>query len=279
MHNVKNYILVLVILFGFNSCSKDKLEATIPSYISIDKFTLSTNYSTEGTNSENITDAWVYIDNDFLGVFELPAKFPVLKEGYIKLDIFPGIKEDGISERRARYIFYEGYSQYVTLEKNKTINITPTTKYTSKTKFYWMEDFETASMPFLYHSMSDTVLYKTTTDVFEGYYSGKASLIPGMDFFECFTPTISNLPRNGSTIFMELNFKTNQPVLVGLYADDEQLGIFYLNTTSTWKKIYLNFTEPIRTRPNASEYKFFIGFQSKLDYPELAIDNLKIVHL
>jgi hypothetical protein len=68
-------------------------------------------------------------------------------------------------------------------------------------------------------------------------------------------------------------------VLVGLYADSDQIGIFYLNTTATWKKIYLNFTEPITTRPNAAEYKIFFGFQSKVDYPEFAIDNLKIVHL
>ena len=110
MRNVKNYILVLVILFGFNSCSKDELEATIPSYISIDKFTISTNYSTQGTSSSNITDAWVYIDNDLVGIFELPAKFPVLKEGNVKIDVYPGIKENGISERRSKYIFYNAYS-------------------------------------------------------------------------------------------------------------------------------------------------------------------------
>lgn len=279
MHIVKNYILVLVILFAYSSCSKEDLEAEVPSYISIEKFTLTTTGTTEGTNSHNITDAWVYIDNDLVGVFELPAKFPVIKEGNVKLDVYPGIKENGISERRAKYLFYEAYSQQITLEKNKTLALTPTTKYTSGTTFYWMEDFESASLPFSYHSSSDTIVYKTTNDIFEGGYSGKVSLIPGMDFFECYTPTFSTLPRNGKPIFMELNFKCNQPVLVGLYADSDQIGIFYLNTTDTWKKIYLNFTEPIITRPNASEYKIFFGFQSKVDYPEFVIDNLKIVHL
>ena len=254
------------------------MEAEVPSYISIEKFSLSTNYSTEGTNSHNITDAWVYIDNDLVGVFELPAKFPVLKEGNVKLDVYPGIKENGISERRVKYLFYEAYSHQVTLEKNKTLAVTPNTKYISGTTFYWMEDFESASLPFSCHSLSDTIV-KTINDVFEGGYSGKVSLIPGMDFFECYTPTFSTLPRNGKPIFMELNFKCNQPVLVGLYADSDQIGIFYLNTTTTWKKIYLNFTEPITTRPNASEYKIFFGFQSKVDYPEFVIDNLKIVHL
>lgn len=279
MHNVKNYILLLVILFTYVSCSKDDLEAEVPSYISIEKFSLSTNYSTEGTNSHNITDAWVYIDNDLVGVFELPAKFPVLKDGNVKLDVYPGIKENGISERRVKYLFYEAYSQQVTLEKNKTLAVTPTTKYTSGTNFYWMEDFESASLPFLYNAISDTIVYKTSNDVFEGLYSGKVSLIPGMDFFECYTPIFTTLPRNGKTIFMELNFKCNQPVLVGLYADSDQIGVFYLNTATTWKKIYLNFTEPISTRSNADEYKIFFGFQYNVYYPEFAFDNLKIVHL
>lgn len=278
MRNVKNYILVLIILVGFNSCSKEDLEATIPSYISIDKFTLTTNFATQGTNSHNITDAWVYIDNDLLGVFELPAKFPVLKEGNVKIDVYPGIKENGISERRSRYLFYNAYSEHINLEKGKTLNITPSTTYTSGTNFFWMEDFESASLPFSYNSTSDSVIYKTSSDVFEGFYSGKVSLIPGMDFFECYTQPFTTLPRN-KTVFLELNFKTNQPVLVGLYADNEQVGVFYLNATSTWKKIYLNFTEPIKSKSTAAEYKIFFGFQSKVDYPEFAFDNLKIVHL
>lgn len=278
MRNVKNYILVLVILFGFNSCSKDELEATIPSYISIDKFTISTNYSIQGTSSSNITDAWVYIDNDLVGIFELPAKFPVLKEGNVKIDVYPGIKENGISERRSKYIFYNAYSEQITLKKGETLNLVPITTYTAGTNFYWMEDFESASLPFSYNAISDTVVYKTNSDVFEGFYSGKVSMIPGMDFFECYTQAFTTMPRN-KTVFLELNFKCNQPVLVGLYADSDQVGVFYLNTTSTWKKIYLNFTEPIKTRSNASQYKIFFGFQSKVDYPDFAFDNLKIVHL
>lgn len=263
---------------GFNSCSKDELEATIPAYISIDKFTISSNYSTQGTSSSNITDAWVYIDNDLVGIFELPAKFPVLKEGSVKIDVYPGIKENGISERRTRYLFYNTYSQQITLEKGKTLSISPNTSYTSGTTFFWMEDFESASLPFSYSVISDTVVYKTNSDVFEGFYSGKVSMIPGMDFFECYTQAFTTIPRN-KTIFLELNFKCNQPVLVGLYADSDQIGVFYLNATTTWKKIYLNFTEPIKTKSNAAEYKIFFGFQSKVDYPEFVFDNLKIVHL
>jgi hypothetical protein len=269
---------LLLIGWTLVSCNKQELEAEIPAYIIINNFTLTTTPE-QGTASHKITDAWVYIDQELIGVFELPVKFPVVKEGSFKLEVYPGIKENGIAERRERYLFYNTYATQIQLEKSKTIEITPSTTYNSSTTFYWMENFESASLPFLYHTISDTVMNKTTTDVFEGNYAGKVTLTSSMDFFECFTPSFTSIPRYGKTIFVELNFKTNQPLLMGVYADSEQLGLFYLNTTSEWNKIYLNLTEAIQTRASASEYKIFFGFENKVGTPEFLIDNFKIIHI
>jgi hypothetical protein len=269
---------LLLIGWTLVSCNKQDLEAEIPAYISINNFTFTTT-SGQGTSSHKITDAWVYVNQELVGVFELPAKIPVVKEGDFTLDIYPGIKENGIAERRERYLFYSAYSTSITLEKNKTIEITPSTTYTSGTIFYWMEDFEAVAIPFLYNTISDTIMNKTTTNVFEGSYSGQVAMTPTMDFFECFTPSFTNLPRFGNPIFMELDFKTNQPVLVGIYADSEQIGLFYLNTTSEWNKIYFNLTEAIQTRASADEFRVFFGFENNVLYPELVVDNIKIVHL
>lgn len=278
MHNVKKYILLLFIGWTLISCSKQDLEAEIPAYIHVENFTLTTT-SVQGTNSHKITDGWVYVNDELIGVFELPATFPVLVEGNVKIEVYPGIKENGIKERRVRYLFYNSYEEQVELEKNKTIEITPSTTYTSGTVFYWKEDFESASLPFSYNVISDTVMNKSNTDVFEGNYSGRVYLLPQMDFFECSTPGFATLPRFGSPIFMEINFKTDQPVLVGIYADTEQIGLFYMNTTASWNKIYFNLTEAIQTRPGASEYKVFFGFENDGFHGELIVDNLKIVHL
>jgi len=260
------------------SCSKQDLEAEIPAYIQINNFTLTISPG-EGTDSHKITDAWVYINDELLGVFELPAKVPVLKEGNVELSVYPGIKENGIKERRERYLFYNAHVEQVDLVKNEIIEITPTTTYSSNTTFYWMEDFESASLPFFYNVISDTTMHKTNTDVFEGNYSGRVYMLPAMDFFECNTPGFASLPRFGTPVFMEIDFKTNQPVLVGIYADTEQIGLFYMNTTSDWNKIYFNFTEPIVTRPGAAEYRIFFGFENDVEYPELIIDNIKLLHL
>jgi len=47
----------------------------IPSYIHIDKIDLTTDYSSQGTSSNKITDAWIYVDNELIGAFEMPVTF------------------------------------------------------------------------------------------------------------------------------------------------------------------------------------------------------------
>lgn len=267
----------------FPSCSKEKLEATIPSYISIDQITVATNYSTEGTSSQKIKDAWVYVDDNLIGIYELPAKIPVLKEGSCNLKIYAGIKENGVTDARARYLFYAPYDKQVTLVKNKVLSISPELSYTSTTKFAWMEDFEKASLSFTYTSGSDTTINKTTADVFEGITSGKVFLTSSMGFFEMQSPEVSTIPRNGTAVFLEVNFKTNEPVLVGIYADTDQFGVVYLNKSTAWNKIYINLTGVINSQPYASSYKVFFGVSNSsvsfgVTNPEFYLDNIKLIH-
>ena len=89
MHYIKKNSLVskfkavfyIAVLMLINSCSKDSFEAKIPTYISIDKFTVASNYAIYGSSASNITDVWVYINDDLVGTYELPARFPIIKEG------------------------------------------------------------------------------------------------------------------------------------------------------------------------------------------------------
>ena len=72
----KRYPYSLISLFALifmSSCELYNPAEPTPAYIHIDKFILNTAYLTEGSNSHKITDAWVYIDDQLLGCFELPA--------------------------------------------------------------------------------------------------------------------------------------------------------------------------------------------------------------
>ena len=284
MLNVKIYSLFLIPGIIFLSCSKEKYEAQIPAYISIDQITFTTDYSTEGSSSSNITDAWIYINDNLVGAFELPATIPVLKEGIVNLKVYAGIKDNGISASRAKYLLYSTYEEQVNLVNGETIEVNPYVTYDTGVKFSWMEDFEQASLSFLYTSGSDTIVNKIATDVKEGNYSGQIYLESGMDYFEATSVAYSNLPQNGTPIYLEMDFKTNEPLLVGIYLDSEQYAKMTLNVTSTWKKIYINLTDLINQKLGASEVKIFSGIEDNpsnpfvSSNPEIFLDNIKLVH-
>lgn len=283
MHYIRFYSLLFVIGITFFSCSKEDYEAQIPTYISIDQITLTTNLVTEGSASSNIVDAWVFINDDLVGVYELPAKFPVLKEGNATIKIFAGIKNNGASGDRKRYLLYSGHTEQINMVRGETIVINPTVNYASGTIFSWIEDFESASLSFLYTSGSDTVINKQSLDVKEGSFSGLAKLNDDMDFFEATTIGLTNVPRK-TTVYLELDFKTNEQVLIGIYLDGTQYPLVTLNTTTIWKKIYIDLETIINDNPAASELKVFIGIKETgstpfiTSSPEIYLDNLKLVH-
>lgn len=266
------------------SCSKDAFEAEIPSYITINSFSLTTNNALQGSNSEGITDAWVFINDDLIGTFELPARFPVLKKGNVTIKVFAGIKDNGVTQTRARYTLYAPHEEQILLAPKKEITIFPTITYTPDAKFAWLEDFESASISLTFNSDSDTTLFKDNNDAFEGFFSGKVFLQPTMDFFETISPKFSNVSFNGTPVYLEVNFKTNDNVLVGLLTDNDKIGLVKLLPTTTWKKIYINLTSAINSKPTNTNFRVFFGVQSSgltpflTPNPTIQLDNLKVVH-
>lgn len=285
MRDLKFYSFLFILVTTFFSCSKEDFEAQIPAYISIEDISLTTNYATEGSASENITDAWVFINDDLVGVFELPVKFPVLLEGDFTVKVYAGIKENGIAANRKRYLGYAPYVKEITLVKEETTFLVPTIKYEPSIKFAWLEDFENVNLSFLYHANSDTIINKSALDVKEGNNSGQIFLDPDMNFFEATTEILSGVPLNGSSpVYLELDFKTNQPVTIGVYLDANQYAFSTLNFATEWKKIYINLAEVISENKSGSpELKIFFGLLESssnpfVDAPEIFIDNLKVVH-
>ena len=73
-------VLIILIAVVFSSCSKNQFKAEIPSYIHIESIDLETD-SFEGSDSQKLTDAWITMDGNFLGAFELPCTIPILGDG------------------------------------------------------------------------------------------------------------------------------------------------------------------------------------------------------
>ncbi len=277
----------LLFLLAFTTaCEKFSGDQTIPAYLSIDSIYLSTNYSLQGTASHSITDAWVYVDDDLIGAFELPARFPVLKNGKHTVRILPGIKKNGISATRINYEFYSEISkQYMFSEDSTTkLNLQKTT-YTASTAFTWMEDFDKISISLDTTTRSTAFIQLTNAGsplTFEGSHSGMVVLDTVRDFFEC--QTHNEFPIPYAPVFLEMNFNTSNILTIGLilYSTTNIYTVPIINlnkTNETWKKIYIDLTTTMNAYPNVFSYRLYMGTFKDADAEETTIlfDNLKLV--
>ncbi|MBI3502758.1 MAG: hypothetical protein HY063_13285 [Bacteroidetes bacterium] len=278
---MKNKIYFFLFWVLCISCHK---EVPIPSYIHIDKMNLTT-LSTQGTNSQKIVDAWVYVDNDLIGAFEMPCTFPVLYSGKHTVKIFPGIKENGVAATRIQYPFYSDYETDVTLTAGQKTFLTPTITYSPIANFLWLEDFEAATHTLCKSDFSNDTTYikitKNISEVFEGTGSGKVELTSGGYYgVSCSKYAVAS----SGNIFLELNYNCNTEFTIGIQAYDSgnnlllQTGIVALLPTTGWDKAYVNLATTLR---NAGAEKFAVYIAMKKDdnlsSSYLYIDNLKVI--
>jgi hypothetical protein len=289
---IRLYIVLALSLVLF-SCEKGS-EEDIPSYISLD--TISLNPEGQGTSSQKITDAWVFLDDVLIGAFELPfTNVPVLKAGKHQLKIFPGIKMNGIAATRVPYTFYSPVEKEITLIRDSIIDLgtggSLKVKYSPNTKFAWQEDFEQSAVSI--DSTARSLYHLQRTDdpllVFHqpGEYNSSSGivLVPSdTGIFECVSHDSFVLPVTGTDVFLEFNYKTNNSVTVGLFVNNPaqtiQEPIITLNPNTAWNKIYINLTSTVIQYQNASDFRVFFGIvkDSNVDEAQFLVDNIKLVH-
>ena len=221
-------------------------------------------------------------------MYELPCQFPVLKEGIHKVSFKPGIKVNGISATRAIYPFYKSITLDTFLLKDDIIYFdTLTTKYSTIAKFPWKEDFEDSGISLEPTFHSDTTINKISNDpgrVFEGTYSGKIILTDSIQFINIKTSEAWPLPTSNAPVFLELNYKTNNPFHVGIYSntisESIQHDLLIITESDNWNKIYVNLTEVVSREFNAIDYNIWFGAvkNEDVDTAEILLDNIKLIH-
>jgi len=295
-YKVYYFIFLWGIIFSLlvtGGCRKMKSTQTIPSYLKIDSVYLETYYPVEGSESQEITDVWVYVDDQQMGVFQLPALFPVLAKGKHKLEIRPGIKLNGISSTRVPYPFYHPivYDNF-NFVPDSVLNLgNIKTKYYDNTKFVWLEDFEGSFISIQESETSDTTLNQTTPannpEAFlssNSSYSGKIVLTQDHPMYWGYTFDAYDLPRDGTPVALELNFKTDTPMVVGvltsLPGDFKWDDLVYLNKSPEWNKIYINIAPTTSRYSNAYDFKIYFRaiIGSDADTGNIYIDNIKLLY-
>jgi hypothetical protein len=283
----------LFLVFMQEACSVFDKEEPIPSYIRITGIDLKTpSDKSQGSSSSNITDAWVYINDNLQGVYPMPTRFPVLLSGSVKLSVRSGIVQNGIDATRIDYPFYNAWDTTVELKSKEILSLKPRiVGYKSGTVFHLNEDFESLGLNFEKTTSSTNDIYKTSNAnlVFEGNNCGRFEILNGSIDVTIATTDYYNLPKQGAKVFLELNYNINQVMEVGVLALNgaqiNQKSVIGLRATTNengdgvWKKVYVDLTEAISSEIYASGYKIY--FYAKQvegnSNPLFLIDNVKIV--
>lgn len=296
----KYFYPLLVLSVFLSSCAKD--PAIVPAYLHIDAMKVNANFATQGTSSSRITTAWVEVDGEYIGVFELPAVVPVAAEGSHTITLTPGINLNGIQSLRNIYEFYTEYNEIFNFEANKdywpnasddsvaVVNYSPRTFYTYNN----LEDFEDNTLTFERSSRSDTSLIRLTDSQYLAVDPlinepnkgvGYAYLADKDLLFEVVSvEEFKNLPKAGANVYIEMNYKVDAVVTVGVYRNAEgqinQVPVVSLYPNDEWQKVYINLVTEISAYPNAEGFRLFIGgVNLEGNGPkELFFDNIKLVY-
>lgn len=295
----RNWVQLLTCFFlmlSASSCDLINPEEEIPSYIWIAPFEVQANTGTQGSASAKITEVWVSVDGTFFGVYPLPAKIPILKTGNSKIKLEAGVKDNGISTTPEIYPFFQALEYNITLKANEIDSIRPNATYRSGIRFALLENFENNSHVFqtLVTGNESNRMSITNEGAFEGSGSGLIQLSTQYPAVELATRnTYSGLLAKGTAVYLELNYKAEVPLLVGviaykagnLNAGGQILYAAGFNPSENWNKIYFNLSRVVADS-KLDEYQIIL----KTEIPKNAdgtinrsnakiwLDNVKLVH-
>jgi len=284
--DVRRVCLFFIGLIVLTSCEKFKGDQEVPGYLSIDSITVTTDYALQGSASHNVTDAWVYVDGELIGTFEMPAKFPVLQNGVHKVTIMPGIKKNGIASTRAVYDFYAPitFNKKFGIDSVTRLNTLRTT-YAPNSNFLWKEDFEGTAIK-LDTTNRSTVPVKLTPEgsplTIEGLHSAMMITDSVHDFAEAESHDAFVIPL--SPVYLELNYNINTVITVGVILTGPyvfvQSPVVNLNITNNKsKKIYIDLSPALNSVVGSDHFRvYFNGFKDKsLKQGVIILDNIKVV--
>lgn len=275
-------------LLFLSACTKgDKVAA----YVEIPSVEVVTT-SDQGASTSKITDAWVSLDDRFLGVWELPARIPMLGEGTHKVTVAPAIKRNGYYDDRLRYPFYASSDVTADLVREGTAVVHPQCSYIPEASF-WIEAFEDAFMQFDVTDDSDTTLERfLPSEHPELIYLGNSPcggfrLDAGHQHMRIFTD--EDYDVYGGPVFLELDYRCNVPITLGVNYTSSGVPMadpfVYINPTSRsdgsmpWNKIYIDLSPAFNLAFTERDLYIEADLPAGQAGAEVYLDNFKIVRM
>ncbi len=254
-----------------------------PAYLQMDQVAFT---GEAALSDHNISDAWVFVENKFVGLYELPARFPVLASGPVQIEIQPGVFPDGQRGQRQTYPFFVPFRANVVLREGETFTLNATTNYLPNVQTPLNETFELENLALDSSAFSDWPLRRVDT---LGPPTGGAGFVgvmvaPAVDsvtILEVVSRESYPLPAQ-RPVFLEFQYRASVRFEVGLFvrigAQRADLSELVLFPTDEWRKVYVNLVTEINAAPANSTFQVFfrsLAEGQRTDY--LALDNVRLV--
>ncbi|MEM9051634.1 MAG: hypothetical protein AAGC47_06240 [Bacteroidota bacterium] len=284
----KIYILLILL---FTGCDIFDKEEPIPSFVYIDAADLIVaSDGSQGPNTNEIIDAHVFANENFVGTIELPGLAAILEEGPTRITIGGGIRNNGIFSDRIIYPYYE----FTTINLDLTPGVvTPITEDSTITFQYpdvaefLFEGFEGIGNIWEPSVDGGIAIVNSSEDVQEGSgtASGKILLTDEFPLLQVYSqePEWDLSPITpGRAVYLELDYKGNNPLEIGIRTRtpfDQQIFALGLNPTDDWTKIYVELTDEIG-EGQTNDFQVYLQAQ-KFDTGDaiIYIDNLKLLYI
>lgn len=269
---------IAVLSLGFCKKQKPAKEAFMLRARSVKVKTL----PSQGSGSHKITDLWLYVDGKYQGAYAVGNDMPIPNGGQaVTINIFAGIKNNGISDTRIPWPFYNFLTFDTLITPGSIIERDFTFDYKSSATFTWTENFENSMSLTRSSNSSIGIVNAPADDCFEGK-SGLLKMEAADTYLQVQSSNDYPLPLGNPNVYMELNYKCNTEFEIGLIGSStEQKPIMTLNKQENWNKIYIQLASAANTAPTSDRYAIYfkmIRTDGSTDVKKVVLDNIKLVY-
>lgn len=272
----------LIIALFLMSCGLGDTAAPIPGYLNITSVEVQP-YGVNTSETNNITDLYVFLDGQILGVFPLPAKVPIQNPEKIQdLTILAGIKNSGVSANPVFYPFYKSFVKTIQMAPLQVMDLPVDFRYSDNAKLTFYENFENVNSIFSQNiGNTNGAIQRDVTDSTVGLSCGKVSLGSGLTTLQLATGTgIRKGDVTGGSSYVEFDYKGDGLISVGVLKriGNNQIENYKIVVPcrNEWNKIYIEVTDLVSPK-DYDDYKLLLGFSRRENnnIANIQIDNLK----
>ena len=272
-----HYVLLVLFFAGiWQGCNIINPPEKVPTYVHVDSFGFAFNPANPAPAlSHQINSVWAYYNYNLIGVFDLPATFPVIMSDSGTLSLYPGVSVDGLNSFLSVYSFYQPVSTPLVAKPGSIVNVLPVSKYYSGFTCVsifgtgWTQD-TSSQVPLVFDSSVDAY---------------KIMLTNPDDSSENYTTSEYTIPLNQDA-FLELDYNSTNTFYIGIQANIAGTGIvakMYLSgvnpSNGQWQKFYLSVKDFV-AQYKATNYTFFI--KASLDpgksSSQVLLRNIQLLH-